>query len=738
MKERMLALRIIFVFSGLLITFGCSHLDQVEWDPTSRIGQPVGHVRMPPHSQVQHVENQDLNEQYNKPNPKPKPEGPAAISYPGTGVFVNPTPNSNRPNVAQPSTNGSDTINFFFENADIGDVVKSVLDQLKVNYVLDPAVRGTVTMDNPQPIPRDLALSTLETLLRMNKSTMIQRDGTYYVMPIASAIQGEVTPQLGNSVDPLPQGYSVRIVQLKYIGAAEMSSILKPLAPENSVVRVDTVRNLMILAASGSVLRNLLETIDTFDVNWIKGLSVGLFKIKHSKLETITKQVEGLTTSQENNPLSGMFRIVPIEAANSLLVVTHQPEYLTQIGTWIQRLDQASASGNAEPTLYVYRVKNGDAASLAQMLGQLFSDGKSGAVTPAARVAPSLNPTSIGNNRPNTNSSALGGNNNGGMGSSSNMQNNANNNQQTVSVHLESGLSIVADTVNNSLLIRATPDQYNEIANALEQLDILPLQVLVEATIIEVTLKGSLRYGLDWFFKASNGVYANEFAWNGNGSSTGGPTALNRIVPGFNWSVIRNAGEVRAVLSALAGNNLVKVLSSPSVMVLDNHTARIQVGQEVPTLTGQTTDTTNINTTVNSVNYKETGVLLTVTPRVTPGGLVIMEVEQIVSDVTQLTSGNINSPTISKRQINSTVAVKNDQVVILGGLIKDTRENGRSGVPGLSSLPVVGFLFKQTVKSSERTELLVILTPKVLRNDQDLTVVTEEFRTKLQGLKNDF
>ena len=361
-------------------------------------------------------EQPDLTENVHKKPPvnAEKPQLPKKIAKKtpvlqihGNGIFVKAKTSTPTSNSALPKA-GDITLNF--ENTDIREVVKTVLsDLLGVNYILDPAVQGSVTMETGRPLTRDLLLPTLETMLRMNKAALVYKDGMYYVMPIAAAIQGTLTPQLGDTAQPLPGGYSVRIVPLKYIGATEMAKILKPLAPDGSVIRIDPVRNLLVLAGSSQVLTNLLDTIDTFDVNWIKGLSVGLFKIQHSSVKDVMKQIGDITSGKEDNPLAGMFRVVPIEAANSLLVVTHQQEYLDQIGAWIARFDQAGEEDNGnEPMLYVYRVKHGEASNLADMLGQLFSDGKSQAGNTSARVAPGMHPGTIGTS----------GSGNGSLGSS--------------------------------------------------------------------------------------------------------------------------------------------------------------------------------------------------------------------------------------------------------------------------------------------------------------------------------
>jgi len=261
----------------------------------------------------------------------------------------------------------------------------------------------------------------------------------------------------------------------------------------------------------------------------------------------------------------------------------------------------------------------------------------------------------------------------------------------------------------------------------------VPLQVLVEATIIEIRLSGNLEYGVQWLFRGSHGDYDFDFSLDGQLDDAENP-GIRPSFPGFNWTAIARPDTIRANLSALASEGLVKVLSSPSVMVLDNQTATIQVGQEVPVATTQQQSTDITSTLVNQISYRETGVQLSVKPRVTPGGLVQMEIEQEVSTVLKTESSNLDTPTFQTRSITSNVAVRSNQAVVLGGLIQNEREDGSQGIPGLYNLPLVGPLFGQRTKSADRTELVVVLTPSVIASDEDIKVVTEDFRSKLKGL----
>jgi len=250
-------------------------------------------------------------------------------------------------------------------------------------------------------------------------------------------------------------------------------------------------------------------------------------------------------------------------------------------------------------------------------------------------------------------------------------------------------------------------------------------------------LKQRDKYRVQWNFQGGSGPCDFNSTLDGSLDDETG-SGFGSIFPGFNWTAILRPETVRVVLSALAAEGRLNVLSSPSVMVLDNQTATIQVGEQVPVATTQQQGTTVTDRVVNQIEYRDTGVQLSVKPRVTPGGLVQMEIEQEVSTVTETDSSNLNSPTFKTRNITSNVAVRSNQAVVLGGLIQDTSAEGNQGIPGLYNLPVVGPLFGQRTKKADRTELVVILTPKVIASDADIKEVTEDFRGKLKGLEYRF
>ncbi len=649
----------------------------------------------------------------------------------GTGRFINPSAAENRGKAAAPTFGNSRDITLNFENTDVREVVKIILgDTLKLNYIIDPGVRGGVSMQTGAPVSRNDLLPLLETLLRMNNATLVQKGRTFHVVPVAKANKGLLTPQLADAQLPLPSGHNLIIRPLKNIGADEMNEILKPLVRENSIVRVDGKRNLLILSGNAQDMAQMMDIIDTFDVNWIKGLSVGFFSLENGSVDQVQKDLDAVLGGDAGKALGGLVRITPIESANGFLVVSAQRDYLREVGKWIKRFDSMAQSGD-EQRLFVYRVRNGKAEDLAGLLNELFTGKSAKPRTRPGSVAPGLKGTTVASKPRNSKSAAEKAR----KPKTAAVKKPASASSGKSSA-LEGEIRVVADEDHNTLLILASPRDYKRILDTLEQLDIVPLQVHIEATIVEVLLKDKLKYGISWFFEG--GVGGGKQSIGGLGGTTSGNDitgGIGSLLSGFNWSLIDSTGAVKAVLNAFANDSLVNVLSAPSVMVLDNHEAKIRVGDEVPTLTqSQTNDAGNI---IQTVQYRETGIILTVKPRVNPGGLVTMEVTQEVSAVAD-TEIQTNQPTIQTREINSTVAVQSGQTVVLGGLIRDKRTNAEGGAPFLYKIPVLGALFGETENSNERVELVIVLTPRVITSADDALRITRDFRTRMQGLKQEF
>ncbi|MCS5564670.1 MAG: type II secretion system secretin GspD, partial [Methylococcales bacterium] len=496
---------------------------------------------------------------------------PTVEMYPGTGGFLIGQPKTGIP--IKPPGVGEYTLNF--DDADLGEVVKVILsDTLGENYMFSPKVSGRVTLQTTRALSRDELIPTLEILLRMNEAVLIQGKGGFRIEPTAQALTGVQSVKLGPLGQRVPTGYQLRVIPLRYIGVEEMQKILEPILPEKSVVLIDKTRNLMVLAGTGSELQNILETIEVFDVNLLKDMSVMIYPLQNVNAKTVIGELEQVFGHgpDEDNPLRGMFKVIPIERMNSVMVITPQPQYLKEARTWLERLDRSTADTGGSGGIYVYRVQNVTATTLADLLNALFSTGGKKA-PPPAQLSPGRSAVSIGNM-----ASAVAGAAGGTIKSSA----------RQLSVGGHQDVRVIPDENNNSLVIVATAQAYKTLMDVIAKLDIAPLQVLINATIVEVDLTDSLEHGIQWFFKhgfAGIGMAETKFSANTKTSD------LLSATNGFSYSITDSVGAVRAVLTALAEQNDVKVISSPSLMVLNNQEATINVGDQVPIATSSSTNT---------------------------------------------------------------------------------------------------------------------------------------------------
>ncbi len=650
----------------------------------------------------------------------------------GTGTFVN-TREAYRKRPVEAGT-GEYTLNF--EATDIQEVVKIILgDILKESYFIDPKVAGVATIQTSRPLTRQQLLPTLENLLRLNGAALRRVDGVYKIVPIPQARSG--------SVGPAARGYGTRIVPLRSISVREMGKLLEPfLAPDSPKPIVDEPRNVLILSGSEPELQGLMELVEVFDVDWLQGMSLGIFKLQNAEAKMLAGELEKVFLDKDS-PLTGLLRLVPVERLNALLVIPQRPDHLDQARRWIEQLDQVTDA--VVPQLYVYRVKNGKAKDLAAVLAGIFgAEAKGPPEAPEAELAPGESPLRLETEAESeTERSATGGARSTTGGASTGYKLGgtkkigAKKGEAAPTVVATETLRIIADEATNSLVIHATLQDYKMIETALRHLDIVPLQVLIEASVVEVTLTDDLRYGVEWFF--NNRFNAGQIARGRGGLDLlGGPgRGFVPSFPGFSYALLNSRNDVSVALDLLAQKTKVNVLSSPSLMVLDNQTAIIKVVDQVPVITTQQQPVSQVGVSaniLNSVEFKDAGVILEVTPRVNVGGRITLELVQDVTDV-----GAAEPPTGNRRflqrNIQSTVTVQSSETLVLGGLIEDRKDTARSGIPLLSNIPLLGPLFSTTTNTADRTELIVLLTPKAVRSQEESRTVTEEFRQRLKDLE---
>ncbi len=600
-----------------------------------------------------------------------------------------------------------------FDAADIGEICKIILsDELGENYIISPKVKGTITIQTTKPLYKDDLLPTLEMILRMNGAVLIKHEGIYRIEPEAKGIHAANVSL--NNHDKLVTGYQIKIIPLAYVGVIDMAEIIKPVVPKNAILRIDPTRNILFVAGTREELEKIIDLVNTFDVNYLAGMSFGLFPLENTEVGSTVVDIENIFNKGEQNPLSGMIRFITIKHLNAILVISQQKAYLREAEKWIRRLDQQNGV-IGEGGVIVYKVQHVDATELAATLSSVISGiaptkSKSISVAPGQKIARLSNKTRRSKKIAQITTSRSQGN-----------------------TSLE-GVTIIADEPNNALIILAEPQQYRMLSKIIKHLDVMPLQVLINATIVEVTLTDNLEYGLQWAFNSGN-------VPGGGGGALGSvieglaDTAAGAATGGFSYALSGAAENIRLTFDALAKDKKINVLSTPSLMVLNNKEARINVGDSVPFQSSESNNSGG-GTIVNSFVQLDTGVILTVKPRVNASGVVILEIEQKVNNATP-TAGAPNTPTILKREISTTVAVINGESIVLGGLIRETNTYDNVGIPFLKDIPYLGWLFGSQKKSVAKGELIVIITPRVIANKFDARLVTDEFKRKLTGIYYD-
>ncbi len=691
-----------FVLTLLLAISGCELIG-----PQQRAKLPLTSAVQAEEDEQPDVVYQELS---NEPAAKGAGEQVQTELYPGNGQFVGRPDGGAGDNKAE---KGEYSLNF--DDADLGEVAKVVLsDILGQNYLLSPKVGGKVTLQTTQPLTRAELLPTLEMLLQVNNAALTYQNGLYQIKPAAEVVTGSVFAGFGNS-RKMASGHMVRVVPVRNVGVEDLAAIIKPLLDEKSILNIDGDRNIMLLAGTADELARALEMVGAFDVNIMRGKSFGLFPLRSVEAAKLIEELEQLFNSSKKGE-SSFFRFMEIERLNAILAITHNADYLKEIERWILRLDRANTSAGGG--VIVYRAQHVDAVELATTLNDIFGKGggsgkasvaagrKTVEVTNKARTDDKPAPPTTLNRAPSLDN--LG------------------------------EVKIIPDEINNALIIVASAQDYTVIQRVIKQLDVMPLQVLIDATIVDVNLTDDLKYGIQWYFSHNNGG-TNDISGGGDIFQSLASIAAGTVTGGFGYSFISKSQDIKAVLSAEALKKNVNVISSPSLMVLNNQEASIQVGNEISLRTSQNTPT-NTNIDVNStlistsqLQQRKTGVKLKVKPRVNASGLVIMEIEQSVEDPGALKSDGSN-PDILTREINSSVAVQSGETIVLGGLIKENNTNSRTGVPYLHELPIIGSLFGSTNNTKEKTELVVLITPRVIRGKQDARLVADEFKRKLTGI----
>lgn len=661
---------------------------------------------------------------------------------------------------------GGNGYDLSFENAPVATVAKVILgDVLGVGYAIDPRVQATVTLASVRPIAKADALYVLENALRMSGVALVRdRSGGYRLLPSNEAGPGGIdrsaTAEAGQGISAVP---------LRYVSAQSVFKLLDAFGVKASTMRPDTGRNTVLISGSGADRAAAIDTILAFDVDWMRGQSVGIFPVHNSSPEPIIAEIEKIMDSGDGGLSQNVLKLQTIGRLNSILVISQKPEYLKRAGTWIARLDKSDTQA---VNLKSYPLRYGNSKQITAMLNEMLIgrgadgnlDSASSQISPGTGISVSSSSSSAGNNpvaqlsglptaasgaaptggaapalnarpAPNAGSAGDGSISSGGLLGTASKPGGGNT--------ILPNVRITADVTNNAVLVYADQESQRIVEQTIRQIDRPQRQIAIEATIAEVTLNDQLNYGVQFFVASQKGSIVNTVA---SGGSTGGGgiepatnavnaaagALLGRALPGFNL-LVGAENSPRVILDALHSVTDVKVLSNPSLVVLDNQAATLQVGDQVPFSTGSATVLTANNTVVNTIDYKNTGIILRVLPRANANGHIVLDIEQEISSVAAGTAAGSLTPTISQRRVKSSVSVNSGQTVLLAGLITESDSKQKQGIPGLDAIPGFGDAMGHQNRSRARTELILFIRPTVIKDAVDAHVIAEEMRTKMNG-----
>lgn len=654
----------------------------------------------------------------------------------GTGRFVGEPPTGA---VSRGSEEVADGVTINLVGVPAPQAAKTVLgDILGVKYTVDPGIEGRITIQTPRPVARAAVIDLFQAALRANNAAVVNNRGIYRIVAAdqtatSGAYRTDDVPDTGDMV-----GNGLQVVQLKYVSASEIRRVVEPIAPRGGVVRVDDARNLITLSGNRQEIAAMMEAIALFDVDTMKGMSFALIPVKTSAPDAIATELKSVFASDRDGPMAGMVQFVPNKRLRSILVISPQVQYLRRAESWIRKLD-AQAQGS-EKQLFTYAVQNRRAQELVDVLQSMFPTDTQTATSARRTVAPNYQEASVQSQPSQSGGGFSSGSSStsvtGGLGASAGgfggMRSSAPaaaapSVMPAAAAAAPSGrdsdadgprLRIVADEAKNAILIEAAQADYKRVLQVIERLDQMPNQVLIEATIAEVTLNDDLRFGVQWYMRKNSSKFTLTEAASG---------AVSSVFPGFSYAL--TAANIAATIDTLNQITNVNIVSSPSLTVMDNKPAVLQIGDQVPITTQSATSTLTTGAPiVNSVSYKDTGVILSIIPRINESGRVLLDIEQEVSSVAPTTSSNIDSPTIRQRKIRTSVVVNDSDALVLGGLIQEGRTSGRSQLPIIGDIPFIGNLAGSRDNVISKTELIILIRPHVMRSLDEARNVTDEYR----------
>lgn len=661
--------------------------------------------------------------------------------------------------VTIPTAAAGQEIGLNFDNADIYEFIQVVGEVLGFDYIVDPQVKGVVNIRSGKAIGKDNLYAVFKKILNINGVDIRKEGDLFYIYPSKAPATPTVQPP--SAIGSL-KGSSRMIMQLvpvMHLQASEAAKLIQPYLSEHGLIHTLEHQNTLIIQDFESKVIDGLSVLARIDVSPLASLKVRLVRIEKAPLFQLRDELlEIMNAFKVNKKDFESLSIVPMERVNSLLLVSKSEFLLDTADSWVRELDAVPSEGR--DNIYIYNVRNSVASELATLVNSLISGEDLSTTKGGAGKKESTAAKTAKKDAKETKSSLADANKDKDAKAADGATNKTDKAEggitaQNLSAKGLAGLRfsgepmLLSDDTRNVILIRALQPDYSRIVKILERLDNLPRQVLIEVMVAEVSLDDSWEFGVEWALKNSqlkiNGSQYTQYFSTAKGSPSSVPfSGLSKMADstsyGFAYSIFNSSGALIGLLNAIAAQTDVSLLSSPQILVLNNEEATVNVGRQVPILTSTSVPVTGNPTDLfqtSTIQYKDTGTLLKVRPRINHDGMVILDITQQVSSAVENDLGGTTSPIISTRELKTKLAVKDGQSLMLGGLINKDNHIAQNKIPLLGDIPLLGWAFKYESHTNNRTELLVMITPYVIESEDVLDQYIRQFQEKMNELRQE-
>ncbi len=616
---------------------------------------------------------------------------------------------------------------FNFDDADLYEVVKTMAELLEINYIVDPGIQGKVTIHTARKLKKADLFPVFSQILELNGLAVMKEGNIYKIIPMKDTprMPMDALFTLGQKGVPPMDRVIIQIIPLKYMSAEEMTKLLTPFLSSGGTIVVSASTNTLVVVDKGANILKILQLVGTFDINVLDRVYYRFYPLEYLDAKEVSEIMKEFTTSYAKDP-TGIVKFIALERLNTLLAVSTIPDVFDKIEELVRQIDIVDETVAAR--IFVYFVKNGSANELATLLNNVLTgketqkqaEKKAGGSSDVkgnpfskAKMAEKKAEKAAAKAGESTRKITEGKKASGASGEGSGT--------------LMGDVTITPDEIRNALIIEATPSDYKIISGILQHIDIMPRQVLIEATIAEITLDSSTSFGVEYAL--------------GQGAALGNAGFMATVGAGGLKYSIGVTDKWFVELNALATKGKLNVISSPHVLASDNQEAKIDVSREIPLASGTTNVSSGTTLSETTIEYRDTGVILSVTPHINERGLVTMDISEEVSNY----DGNMavgkegyEYPVFSKRVVKTTLTVGHGQTIAIGGLIKDREKETSKGLPCLIDIPVIRYLTGSWGKETEKIELIVLITPRVVDDMDDVEAVTNEFKQKVQSVMKQF